>query len=393
MNLRTIAVKNLSRRKGKMALVVLGLSLAVATLVSVILIIQGFRGAVDEQLNEYGFNIIISPKSKQMVLEYGGMRVGAVSSYQAPSLTQKDIDTVSAAAERRGGLRGLSPKLLEVAEANGKRVVLAGADLAAEREIKKWWLIEAGRYPEAADEIFVGEIAAEKLGLELGDKLVVSGLGDQGWRHELAVAGILMETGSQDDNLIFVDLKQLQTISGKNDQVSLIEVAAVTPEDVQPLVETVSKGLPQANVQSVRQAVEFKENALGHLLQFGLGITAIVVLISAMIVFTMMASSVNERRSEIGIFRAIGFRQRKVATVILTEAFLLGIAGGIVGYGLGLGLAQLLPLINADIKAIGPDPLLFAGALVMAVAIGIVASLIPAWRAANLDPVESLKSL
>jgi putative ABC transport system permease protein len=393
MNLRTIAVKNLSRRKGKMALVVLGLSLAVATLVSVILIIQGFRGAVDEQLNEYGFNIIISPKSKQMVLEYGGMRVGAVSSYQAPSLTQKDIDTVSAAAERRGGLRGLSPKLLEVAEANGKRVVLAGADLAAEREIKKWWLIEAGRYPEAADEIFVGEIAAEKLGLELGDKLVVSGLGDQGWRHELAVAGILMETGSQDDNLIFVDLKQLQTISGKTDQVSLIEVAAVTPEDVQPLVETVSKGLPQANVQSVRQAVEFKENALGHLLQFGLGITAIVVLISAMIVFTMMASSVNERRSEIGIFRAIGFRQRKVATVILTEAFLLGIAGGIVGYGLGLGLAQLLPLINADIKAIGPDPLLFAGALVMAVAIGIVASLIPAWRAANLDPVESLKSL
>jgi putative ABC transport system permease protein len=393
MNLRTIALKNLIRRKGKMALVVLGLSLAVATLVSVVLIIQGFRGAVDEQLNEYGFNIVISPKSKQIVLEYGGMTVGAVSSYQAPALTQADVDTVSAAAEARGGLRGLSPKLLEIAEANGKRVVLAGADLSAERGIKKWWLIEAGRYPEAADEIFVGEIAAEKLELELGDRLVVTGSGPEAWRHELVVAGILMETGSQDDNLVFVDLKQLQTITGKTDQLSLIEVAAMAPEDVEPLVAAVSKELPGAAVQSVKQAVEFKESALGHLFQFGLGITVIVVLISAMIVFTMMASSVNERRAEIGIFRAVGFRQRKVATIILTEAFVLGIIGGIVGYGLGLGLAQLLPLINADIRAIGPDPLLFAGALAMAIVIGIVASLIPAWRAANLDPIESLKSL
>lgn len=387
MTLTTIAIKNIRRRKGKMALVVFGLALAVATLVSIVSMIRAFEGQVNRQLDEYGFNIILLPKAKNMLIKYGDITIGSVSSYRAPALGQKDVDVVAAVSRASGRVRIFSPKLLQAGRVKGKRALLAGVDLAVERRVKSWWVIEAGRYPSSADEIFVGQTAAEKLGLELGDQTSVAG-------HSLRVAGILMETGSQDDQLVFVDVEKLREITKKPGQVTLVEVAAKSTEDVGPLAAELKKRLPNVNVQSVKKAVEYKENALGHLVRFGLGVTAAVVFISALIVFTMMASAVNERRVEIGIFRAIGFRQRNVATIILTEALVLGVVAGLAGYLIGFGLAQLLPVVGKGaVTPIRPEPLLLVAAVGLSVIIGLVASLIPARRAAGLDPVESLKSL
>ncbi|MDP1808909.1 MAG: ABC transporter permease [Actinomycetota bacterium] len=387
MTLRTIALKNIVRRKGKMALVVFGLALAVATLVSVVSLIRALQGTVDEKLNEYGFNIIVYPRSKEMLIKYGDMVLGSVSSYQAPALGPAEVAKVALENKTQGRIGGYSPKLLEVDKVNGKRVLLAGIDFRAERRIKKWWLVENGRYPARDNEVFVGRTAAEKLGIETNDNITLAG-------RTLRVAGILMQTGSQDDDLIFADLDKVGEITGKAGQVSLIEVAAKRTEDVAPLVKSLRRALPGATIQSVRQAVEFKGRALSQLIKFGLGITAIIIFISALIVFTMMASAVNERKVEIGIFRAIGFRRRKIATIILTEAVILGLISGLVGYAMGFGLAQLLPIVSRGaVGVIRPSLMLALAGAALSVGIGLVASLIPAWRAANLDPVEALKSL
>lgn len=387
MTLRTIALKNLTRRKGKMALIVFGLALAVATLISVTSIIGAFQGAVDEQLNEYGFNIVIFAKAKEVLIQYGDMTIGTVGSYKAPVLGEDAVARVAAEAGAGGRIRGYSAKLLDVAEVKGKRVLMAGVDFAAERRIKKWWMLENGAYPRADNEVFVGQGAAEKLKLAPGDDIALKG-------GVLRVAGILMETGSQDDELIFGNLEHLRKVADKPGQITLIEVAAKRTEDADGLVKSLGRALPGATVQSVKEAVDFKANTLGHLIKFGFGVTAIVTLISAVIVFTMMASAVNERRAEIGIFRAIGYRRRKIASIILTEAFILGVIGGLVGYLFGFGLAQLLPVVSRGaVAVITPNPLLIIVAMALASGIGIAGSLVPAWRAANLDPVEALKSL
>lgn len=387
MDLRTIATKNLIRRKGKMGLIVFGLVTAVATLVSVVSILQAFQGTVDKKLDEYGFNIVIFPKSKEMLIEYGGLTIGSVTSYRAPALRQDDVDRLTAGSGIRQSIRSLSPKLLDVVDVKGKRVLFAGVDFRTEKRIKKWWLVENGRYPVDRSEVFVGQGAADKLRLAPGDDIVVYG-------RKLTVAGILMETGSQDDQLIFVGLNELRDLAGKPGQVSLIEVAAKRSEDVDGLVKAMVRALPGANVQSVKQAVQYKSGAMDYLARFGFGVTAIVTLISALIVFTMMASAVNERRAEIGIFRAIGFRQRKIAVIILLEALILGVVSGVVGYLLGFGLAQFLPVFaKGSVAPIALNPLLALFGLAMSITIGLAASLIPARRAANLDPAEALKSL
>jgi len=322
-----------------------------------------------------------------MLIKYGDMVLGSVSSYQAPALGPAEVAKVALEDKARGRISGYSPKLLEVDKVNGKRVLVAGVDFRAERRIKKWWLVENGRYPAARNEVFVGQTAAEKLGIETNDNIIVHGA-------TLRVAGILMETGSQDDDLIFADLDKVGEITGRAGQVSLIEVAAKRTEDVTPLVKSLMQALPGATIQSVRQAVEFKGRALSQLIRFGLGITAIIIFISALIVFTMMASAVNERKAEIGIFRAIGFRRRKIATIILSEALMLGLISGLVGYAMGFGLAQLLPIVSRGaVGVIRPSLMLALAGAALSVGIGLVASLIPAWRAANLDPVEALKNL
>src|SRR3989304_3332124 len=238
MTLRTIAIKNIARRKGKMALIVFGLALAVATLVSVVSIIQAFQGTVDKKLDQYGFSIVVFPKSKQVLIKYGPMTLGTVSSYRAPALTRDDLGRLARVGKQTGLMRGFSPKLLDVAEVDGKRVLLAGIYFKAERRIKKWWLVENGRYPVREDEVFIGQTAAEKLGLEVGEKIAVRD-------RAMNIVGILMETGSQDDELVFTDLAGLTAAAGKGDQVSLVEVAAKRSEDGGALGKAIRPALPQ----------------------------------------------------------------------------------------------------------------------------------------------------
>lgn len=408
MTLRTIIYKNILMRKGKTALVVFGLSLAVAALVSVVTINRSVNAAVDEQLDAYGFNIVITPRTEGFALDYGGVTIGAVN--RAPvELNAGDLKAIAALRAKAGRIRNISPKLLEVSKINGRRVVLAGVDLAAERRVKDWWVIEAGRYPENPDELFVGETSAERLGLETGDRVKL-------FDREFTVSGILMETGGQDDTIIFMDLDKLREASGKSGAVSLIDVAAKTTGDVGPVTAALKTALPKASVRSVRQAVDVKENALGFLLKFGLGVNAIIAGVTALVVFTTTASSVNERQAEIGVFRAIGWRRRSVMAVILGEVFVLGLAGGAIGYLLGFGLASLLSAVagsdlgmsllassmggnmTADnpassVGAVALDPGLFLIALALACGIGLAAGLIPARRAADLSPAEALKTL
>ncbi len=405
MSITTIIIRNIIMRKGKVALMVVGLALAVATLVTVVSINRSIAGAVEEKLDDYGFNIIISPRTIGMNLDYGGVSLASVNRAVTETLGRQEIAGVESVAKTTGAVRSASPKLLDKIEINGRPVLLAGADLKIERRVKDWWMIEAGRYPESSDELFVGDVAAKSLGVNIGDRLDIHG-------QTFTVAGLLMRTGSQDDKIIFIDLEKLRTLTGKNDEAHLIEVVAKTTEDVEPLTAALAKALPAASVRSVEQAVQIKEETMGRLLRFGLGINAIIFGITALLVFTMTASTVNERRREIGVLRAVGFRSRAIMKVILGETLLLGLAGGAIGFLLGAAVIAVLPTVAgtgwaAELMSSGMEvdtgaaaalslaiePILLPVALAVAVFISALAGWLPARRAARLDPVEALKAL
>jgi len=384
VNLSAIAVKNINRRRGKTALLVVGLMLAIASLVSIVTLMSSFRGAMDRQLGKYGFNILVFPKSSNLSLTYGGMNISGVSSFKASYLNSDDMTKI--VSIKRDHKVTLSPKFLSGVTVKGKPALLVGITPKAELAVKKWWDIK-GRGIKNDNDLLFGSAAAAKLGISLGDKVELSG-------KPFYAVGIMKETGSQDDDSIFGDMRHAQEIAGMNGRVNFVEIATDKTDAVDAIVSDLSRVLPGASVSSVKQAVKYKESALNRLTRFGLTVSAVIVFISGMIVFSTMTSSVMERKREIGIFRAVGYRKSKVTKIILTEAALLSLLGGLFGYFLGLALAQMLSTFVKSIDvSIKPDVYLMAASVLLSLSISMISSVLPAYRAANLSPALALKEL
>ena len=209
------------------------------------------------------------------------------------------------------------------------------------------------------------------------------------------MTGILAENGSQDDDILFIDLGAAQQVMNKPESVSLVEVAALCTEcPVEDMVDQISDVLPQARVTALRQAVTLRMETVGQLSRFSMAVSAVVVTIGALVVLTTMLGAVTERRQEIGLFRALGFRQRHVMYIILGEAALVSLLGGVLGWLLGMGTATLLaPRLAGTTMAVSWDPWLALGAVGGALLVGLLASLYPARSAARMDPTAALRAL
>ena len=122
-------------------------------------------------------------------------------------------------------------------------------------------------------------------------------------------------------------------------------------------------------------------------------ISALAILVGGIGMMNTMIMSVFERTREIGTLRALGWRRRKVLGMVIKESLALGLIGVVIGVVLAwlLGLAmQQIPVWGAWLAVI-ITPGLLAQALIIAVTLGAVGGLYPAWRAANLSPVEALR--
>ncbi len=385
MRLIDVTLRNLRRRKGRKLLLLLGLTIGVATVVTLVAITAAMQADMANKLDEYGANILIVPKANDLSLSYGGVTV-ASAAYDVGELTIADLDRIQTIKNARN-ISVISPKLLGAIPLGGRSVLVAGVRFDDELRLKQWWNMQ-GMEPSSSGEALMGVRLSQVLGLGPGDSVEI---GDRAFR----VVGVLEENGSQDDDILFIDLAAAQELMNKPGSVSLVEVAALCTEcPVEDMVEQISGVLPQARVTALRQAVTLRMETVGQLSRFALAVSLVVIAIGGLVVLTTMLGAVAERRQEIGLFRALGFRQRHVMSVILGEAALVSLGGGVLGWLLGIGTAALLAprLVNLSIPVswdLGLSIAAIGGALV----IGLLGSLYPAVSAARLDPTTALRSL
>ncbi len=385
MKLYNISFNNLRRRKGKMIFLVLGLVIGIATIVTLLSLTESMSKDIEERLNQFGANIVMTPKNENLSLNYGGISVGGVN-YKVTEFEEARIPEIRRIKNSKN-IGIIAPKVLGSVEVKGRNVLLMGVTFQDELALKTWWQFN-GSFPKNPEEIVVGSQVASTFNITPGDIITISG-------KEFKVSGVLRPTGSSEDSVIIADLHESQQILGKEGKISMVEVAAFCRGcPITEMTLQIAEKFPEARVTAMKQAVMSKMQSIDMFKSFSFGVSMLVVFIGALLVFVTMMGSVNERTREIGIFRAIGFRRGHVMQIILLEAMIVGFVGGAIGFISGNGIAwSVLPLVVAKGTFAGINGSLGGVSLLLSISLSLLASLYPAVRASRLDPSEALRVL
>ena len=385
MRLSTIAFTSLRRRKSRAAFLIAGLLIGVGTVVALLSLTASLGGQTKTSLKSYGANIVVTPRSKDVALSYGGISIGGVA-VGARSLSQADLQRLEA-IPARAEMAVIAPELVGPAQVDGHRVLLMGVRPRDEFELKRWWSVDSGRPPQNGHELVAGSSAAQTLGLTMGDYVRIGG-------RRFTVTGILRPTGSQDDGLLIADLGAVQALLHRPGELTLVEIAAkYGSASVDRIAAQLSAAVPAAKVTAVQETVRSRAHAVDQFRSVSYAIAGVVIAIEALVVFITMMGAVSERTQEIGVFRALGFRRVHITRLVLLEAVAASVIAGVLGYLAGMGITYaVLPLVAGGAE-VAWTPLLGVSAVVLAVAIGALASLYPALHAGKLDPTEALRAL
>ena len=386
MKLHNISLGNIKRRKGKMLFLVMGLVIGISTVVTLLSITESMTRDIEERLNQFGANIVMVPKTENLSLSYGGINVAGVN-YSVREMEQESLADIWTIRNAKN-LSILAPKVLGPVTVKEKTVLLMGVRFEEELELKTWWHKTGGSYPQSAEEVMLGYRVADLLGFKTGDTIQLSG-------RPFTVSTVLKPTGGGEDDAVIADIAASQQLLGKEGKLSMVEIAAFCHGcPISELTLQIAEKFPNAKVTAMKQAVMSKMQSMEMFKSFSLGVSLIVILIGSLLVLVTMMGSVNERTREIGIFRAIGFRRGHVMQIILLEAMILGILGGIIGFALGNLIAWLIiPVVMKDGVFAGINMELGLVSILMAVALSLLASLYPAFKASKMDPSEALRAL
>ncbi|RJG00420.1 ABC transporter permease [Noviherbaspirillum sedimenti] len=249
--------------------------------------------------------------------------------------------------------------------------------------------IIAGQFRVGAGDAVIGKLLATELGMQVGSKLRLES-GD-GSTAIVTIAGIF-ELGVRDLDLryVYVDLKQAQSLLNLAGGVTLIDVtvrdlfaADVAANRITRLTGLKAESWMQTNAQLM--------NALRSQTISTTMIRFFVALSVAFGIASVLAISVTQRTREIGILRAMGIRRRQMLQVFLVQGALLGLVGSTAGALAGYALVWVFNTFGPGLFYI-PLPLgLIPVTMAAATITGVLAAMVPAWRASRLNPVEAIR--
>lgn len=247
-------------------------------------------------------------------------------------------------------------------------------------------LLKEGTLLTGPRQCLVGWRAAIEQGVGIGDRMQMLGT-------SFTVVGIIQTGNALEDGGAIIDLREAQRLLNKPRQVMIAQIKLRDPYQTEEMLTRLSAEYPDmlfTRSAEFTQSLPDMENAR-KMFNAIYGVAAIVGAIALM---NTMMMSVYERTREIGVLRAVGWRQSLVMRQMLAEAILLTLISGLVGFLLSEGMIQLMRLnpaasIYKDIFAITPG--VAVQGILFCVVLGVLGGLYPAWRATRFSPVEALR--
>ncbi len=388
-DLLRLATVGLRTRKLRAALSVLGISIGIASLVAVLAISETSKADLLAKIETLGTSLLTVGPGESL---FGGEAKLPAAAAGRISLVDgvensAAVTTVRGATVRRssyvpseitGGIyvAATDPKLLGTLEGT----------LASGRMVNR----ATERFPT----VVLGAKAAARLGVRgVGGIVQVYVLG-----RLFTVVGVLnpLPLVPELDSAALIGYPVATRLFGTDRSPSTVYVRA---RDGEAQVRAAAALLPSAAdpwdpgevaVSRPSDALEAQAAAEGAFTSLFLGLGAIALLVGAIGIANVMIISVLERRSEVGLRRALGARRRHIAVQFLGESFVLGIAGGVVGVILGAAATAAYAAIEGFTLLVPPAAV--AGGLLAACLLGALAGLYPAARAARLTPTEALRT-
>ena len=276
-----------------------------------------------------------------------------------------------------------------------------------------WWQVDGTWFSDDAKECVVGAAFARKNHIKIGDSISLATGDVTKIPSPLKITAILSSGGPEDESIV-VPLSRAQSLASQPGQYRKLYVSALTkPEDafakrdpksftpaeydrwfctpyISSIAFQIQQELPGTDVRVIRRVAEGEGQILTRVRMLLWLVTGAALLAAALAVGASAAASVIERRTEIGLMKALGAGSGTVGFLLAAEQLLLAFVGGGTGYALGIILARLL---GERIFGAAPQPSLIVFLVIVALAIGVtlLGSAIPLRRASRYEPAPILR--
>jgi len=412
------------KRRKSVALLAIALGMSIAT--AMIAVGNDIGDKINQELRSLGANLIITPIEDTLDVNIGGVNLKPAS--EGAVIPEQDLIKMKGIFWGHN-IKGYAPFL-----SDKRKVQTHSGEIDAEligtyfaqplhhgteqfstgvRTVNPWWKVEGewpqdyGEWPQQlSPSVLAGSKLARQAALNIGDEIQISG-------RKLRISGIL-DTGGPEDQAIVAPLHIVQAILGQPNAVQRVTVSALTkPEDAfarkdpdtlspavrerwycSPYANSIAyqlrAALPNVRVEQIRPVEQNQGKVLSRVTGLMLLLSLAALLAAALAVSAAMAATILERRQEVGLMKSLGAGNSAVASLFLTEAAFLAIAGGLIGFLAGAVLAHR---IGQSIfgSAIVVHPVVLAVVLFAAVLVTFLGSAGAVRKAMQFDPAVVLR--
>jgi len=348
-------------RRGRAASALLAMVVAAAVATAMLNLYVDVQAKLRKEFRNYGANVVVVTKDGSAL----------------PADALQKLESILAG-------RGLAvPFAYVVARtSDGQSIVVSGTDLDQVRKLDTWWSVTG--WPSHPADALIGVRAAAVV----SPRAQPFELSFQGHAIRLNPAGTL-RTGASEDSRIYLSLKDFENWTGV--QPSTIEIAATgSPEEVNSLIHQLAQALPDADVRPVRQIMEGEARVLGKTRATLLSAAVLIILTAALCVLSTLIGWVFDRRRDFAIMKALGASERLISGFFAAEATVLGAAGAIAGFFIGIAVAAWIGRVNFHAPVVprfGVLPIVLAGSM----AVALISAVLPIFLLRRIEPAMILR--
>lgn len=389
------AIRDLWRHPVRTTLSIVGVAIASALLLDMMLLSGGLERSFEKLLLSRGFQLRVTPKG---TLPFD------------TEATMGDAARLLAVIRGDPGVAEAGPMLASSVFARHGEARVPLVSYGIDPAVQGIYVLQDGADLGAGDSsgVVIGEPAAARLDLRVGDTVRLVGRLDPQVAAAATTDRVMVVRGvvrflydGREQPSIALPIAVARDLAGRgaSDRASIIMVRAVSDAEVSAVAARVQALLPAVSVSSIGDMVKHFRTRLAYFRQLSLILGAIALVVTVLLVGTLLAITVNERLGDIATMRAIGVSRASILKQVVAQGMILTLVGGSGGIVLGLATARWLDAILTSFPGLpasvsffvaDTEPLILAALTLLLT--GLLAGLAPAWRASRAPIADTLRS-